>query len=94
MKDDKPKAECLPGIMKREGRPMATIEYQHVRRIVQALSQSEQRRLIAELSKDLQHADASVQDVSILELKGLGKEIWQGTDAQEYVDRERASWNG
>ena len=31
---------------------------------------------------------------SILELQGLGKEIWRGIDAQEYVDRERASWNG
>ena len=31
---------------------------------------------------------------SILELKGLGKEIWEGTDAQEYVEGERRSWNG
>jgi hypothetical protein len=31
---------------------------------------------------------------SILELQGLGKAIWQGVDAQEYVNRERASWNG
>jgi hypothetical protein len=31
---------------------------------------------------------------SILQLQGLGKEIWQGIDAQEYVDGERASWNG
>jgi len=31
---------------------------------------------------------------SILELEGLGIEIWEGIDAQEYVDRERRSWNG
>jgi Arc/MetJ-type ribon-helix-helix transcriptional regulator len=31
---------------------------------------------------------------SILELQGLGKAIWRGVDAQEYVNRERASWNG
>ena len=31
---------------------------------------------------------------SVLELKGLGKEIWQGIDAQEYVDQERSSWGG
>ena len=29
----------------------------------------------------------------ITELKGLGKEIWEGIDAQEYVDRERDSWD-
>ena len=30
---------------------------------------------------------------SILELRGLGKEIWQGVDAQEYVDRLRGEWD-
>ncbi len=31
---------------------------------------------------------------SILELQGLGKEIWQNIDVQAYIDQERASWNG
>ena len=31
---------------------------------------------------------------SIMELQGLGKEIWEGVDPKEYVDRERSSWNG
>lgn len=31
---------------------------------------------------------------SIMELRGLGKEIWEGIDAQEYVNQERASWDG
>ncbi len=30
---------------------------------------------------------------SILELSGLGKEIWNGIDAGEYVNQERDSWN-
>jgi hypothetical protein len=30
---------------------------------------------------------------SILEMQGLGKEIWRGIDAQEYVDQERDSWD-
>ena len=29
----------------------------------------------------------------IRELRGLGKEIWQGQDAQEYVDRLREEWD-
>ena len=28
----------------------------------------------------------------ITELRGLGKEVWQGIDAQEYVNAERDSW--
>jgi hypothetical protein len=30
----------------------------------------------------------------VTELRGLGKEIWAGIDAQEYVNRERDSWDG
>ncbi len=31
---------------------------------------------------------------SVLELRGLGKEIWSDIDAQDYVNSERASWSG
>ena len=30
---------------------------------------------------------------SIMELEGLGAEIWEGIDAQEYVRKERESWD-
>lgn len=30
---------------------------------------------------------------SILELRGLGKEIWEGIDAQEYVNDLRNEWD-
>ena len=30
---------------------------------------------------------------SILELEGLGAEMWGGIDAQEYVRKERESWD-
>ena len=29
---------------------------------------------------------------SIMDLAGVGKEIWEGIDAQEYVREERRSW--
>lgn len=29
---------------------------------------------------------------SILELRGLGKEVWEGIDPDEYVAQERDSW--
>lgn len=30
---------------------------------------------------------------SILELRGLGKEVWEGIDPDEYVAQERDSWD-
>lgn len=29
----------------------------------------------------------------IFAIKGIGKEIWKGQDAQEYVNQERSEWN-
>ena len=28
----------------------------------------------------------------VAELKGLGREIWEGVDVQEYIDGERDDW--
>jgi len=54
----------------------------------------EQFRLLSDLAEYLSLHGATETGTSILELQGLGKEIWQDIDAQEYVDRERASWDG
>jgi hypothetical protein len=50
--------------------------------------------LISELLADVRHRVIPKTQHRITELRGLGKEIWNGIDAQEYVDGERASWNG
>ena len=44
----------------------------------------------AELKKSF---EKRVARHSILELEGLGAEIWKGIDAQEYVRKERESWD-
>jgi len=33
-----------------------------------------------------------VRKRSLLELRGLGREIWEGVDPAEYVKQERDSW--
>jgi hypothetical protein len=68
--------------------------YDNILKSAESLSRAEQLRLLSELAEYLRAHVPSEGRTSILELQGLGKEIWQGMDAQEYVDRERASWNG
>ncbi|MEJ1935692.1 hypothetical protein WDZ92_36330, partial [Nostoc sp. NIES-2111] len=60
------------------------------------LTPEEQIRLIEDLSGLIRQQEAMISKPkrSILELRGLGKEIWNGVDAQEYVNQERDSWNG
>ena len=38
-------------------------------------------------------AETEPKQRSILELRGLGKEIWEGIDAQEYVQQLRSEWD-
>ena len=55
------------------------------------------RQLTEEDRQRVVQALATGQIVSerrITELRGLGKEIWQSQDAQEYVHQERGSWAG
>ncbi len=68
--------------------------YESAKRSVQALGPADQLRLIAELAASLRGEVEREPRRSLLELQGLGKSIWQGIDVEEYLRRERASWNG
>lgn len=52
----------------------------------------EQARLLQDLAGIVGEQLVPRPRRSIRELRGLGKEIWQGVDAQEYVRAERAAW--
>lgn len=70
--------------------------YHEVRHLAESLTPDEQMRLIQELSSLIRQRVTMTPKPkrSILELEGLGKEVWNDIDAQEYVNQERDSWNG
>lgn len=68
--------------------------YQDIRRQVESLTPDEQLRVLAELAGIVRHQGIVKPKHSIMELEGLGKEIWHDLDAQEYVNQGRASWSG
>ncbi|HPD17050.1 MAG TPA: hypothetical protein PLE19_19070 [Planctomycetota bacterium] len=72
---------------------MSAREYLELLNCVERLESEEQLRLLGDIAAMLRRRNGD-RPASILELRGLGKEVWDGVDAQEYVDRERASWNG
>ena len=72
---------------------MASPAYEHAKKSVEALPQADQLRLIAELASQLS-GSLEGQPRSLLELEGLGQEVWQGVDVDEYLRRERSSWSG
>lgn len=62
---------------------------------VKALSVADRKRLIGAIVDTL--TESSAEPVrkrrSILEFEGVGAEMWQGIDAQEYVNQLRNEWD-
>ena len=58
-----------------------------------AASLSRDEQLIRKLTIQAAKGKDTEEQRSVLELCGLGEEIWRKMDAQEYVNRERSSWN-
>ncbi len=68
-----------------------TIYQQHIK----PLSYDKQLKLLAKMAEELSNGEAKTETVkkrSIMELHGLGAEIWEGIDAQEYVNELRNEW--
>jgi hypothetical protein len=57
----------------------------------QQLSRYERKELVKLLVDMLDENNPPKR--SITELRGLGKEIWEGIDAQEYVNQIRSEWD-
>ena len=57
-----------------------------------ALSPHEQKELIKSLI-DLLGADVQGSKRRLSELRGLGKDIWQDVDPQEYINELRDEWD-
>ena len=57
-----------------------------------ALSPQEQKEL-AKLLIDMLDVSSTLARRHLSELRGLGKEIWEGIDAQDYVNQMRDEWD-
>lgn len=60
---------------------------------LKARARSERRSISQEVLRILEEATRPSETVSILELRGLGKELWKGIDPAIHVDEERSSWD-
>lgn len=73
---------------------MQIISYTKLLEQVENLNQSEQLLLLEQIAVLIRRKTTVKTRRSILELQGMGKEIWKDLDAQDYIDKERESWNG
>jgi hypothetical protein len=73
---------------------MATRTYEQILAEASQLEQADQLRLLEGLAAQLRRQISGRPRHGITALRGLGKEIWRGVDAQEYVHQERDGWDG
>jgi hypothetical protein len=71
---------------------MSLITYEQIMQMTRQLELAEQLRLLEALTRLVRHQAAEATSHNIMELEGLGAEVWQDVDAQAYVNEERASW--
>ncbi|HOF89771.1 MAG TPA: hypothetical protein PLZ36_16965 [Armatimonadota bacterium] len=65
-------------------------------RYVKPLPTAERLRLLALLAGEVAtHTDdyASHPKLDIMDLRGLGKDLWEGVDIPEYIERLRSEWD-
>ena len=70
-----------------------TITVDEVLRMTTQLPPDDKLRLISLLSEHVRgEIDRKGEPVDMLSLAGLGAEIWQQIDVDEYLAQQRASW--
>jgi len=60
---------------------------------LQARAKSERRSVAQEVTVILSASLETPKPTSILELRGLGKELWEGIEPAKHVETERESWD-
>ncbi len=70
---------------------MSEIGYEDVLHQAQLLSPADQLRLMEKLAAHVREAVLTGDGRHILELRGLGKDVWRGIDVDNYLNEERNS---
>ena len=71
---------------------MSELAVESIYRQISKLKENDKKILLNKLISEISIPDKERPDLNIYDLKGVGKEVWNNIDAQEYVDSERASW--
>ncbi len=72
-----------------------TTAYYEALRAIRELNPEDWLDILVDVTNMLRAAPPSLRSRhSVMELEGLGAELWQQIDIDEYIEAERASWNG
>lgn len=62
-------------------------------RKLQARAKRQRRSVAQEVVRILEEALNEAPPLSVLDLQGMGKEVWAGVNSDEYLRKERQAWD-
>jgi len=80
--------------MQVSNRASQTTAYYEALRAIRELNPEDWLDILVDVTNMLRAAPSHRSRHSVMELEGLGAELWQQIDIDEYIEAERASWNG
>ena len=87
----------MPPQWRHEEEPLATLNVENfpddLYATLRARARREHRSVDQEIVHLLRQAVDLQEPLSILDLQGLGRELWDGVDAADYIGRERDAWD-
>jgi len=72
---------------------MQTTGLAEILTLIEKLSPEEKRQLIEHVARDLQRTPSALVHLSWKDARGLGKDIWEGGDVDQYIDVLRQEWD-
>jgi len=75
-------------------RTSRSVAYYEALRAIKELNSEDILDILVDVTNILRVAPPLQPRHSVLELEGLGAGLWQQIDIDEYIEAERASWNG
>ena len=71
----------------------STININQIVNEIEKLDYNDKINIMSRIVNLLKREEKAHQVSSVTQLKGLGKDVWQKTDAASYVSKERESWD-
>ncbi len=71
---------------------MLTNTYVQIRQLLPYLTHSEREQLAEEFKSMIENDEKKVLH-NVTEFRGVAKDFWKDTDVEEYINRERNSWD-
>ena len=69
------------------------VKLDEITREIEGLDYENKINLMARMVYMLRWSPVSKKSNRITDLKGLGKEIWKNVDVEEYIKKERETWD-